>query len=118
MDEEQVKCEKTVDGAENGGSNNPKADDAQKESYMEERKAEKEQIESFRSICKTIVALLFVVSLIFSIYYLSFYTMIGVGMIIVSVLTVVLLEKLIDIICNLFVDVKAIRVLLWEINHK
>ena len=44
MDEEQVKCEQTVDGAENGGSNNPKADDAQKESYMEERKAEKEQI--------------------------------------------------------------------------
>ena len=119
MDEKSTKYEKTTAGAENGGSNDPKVDEAERtNAYIEERKNEKKQIESFRVICKTIVAILFIVSLIFGVYCLSLETVIGVGIIVVSVLLVALFERLIDVVCNLFVDVKAIRVLLWEQKHK
>ena len=118
MKQEQNNLDETVDEAKTDGTIDLEADIDEQVRYMEERNAEKAQIESFRSICKAIVAILFVFALIGGIFLLQIHEMLGVSVIAGSVLLTVLIEKLIDIICNLFVDVKAIRIQLWESNHK
>ncbi|MBO4283588.1 MAG: hypothetical protein J5958_03090 [Clostridia bacterium] len=109
MDQMNDKSEKSVNGIEtiDNGEN-------QDNNYLDERKEEAKQINSFRSICRALVAILFLVEFIGGFALLSVEVFFGVCVIVVSVLCVVIAEKFIDVICNFFLDVKAIRVNLWE----
>ena len=119
MDEERINLDETADVVEISKTNEQNAEkDAEAQEYMDERNAEKKQIDSFRSICRAIVAILAVFSIIGGVFLIDVKTSLGVWVIIVSVLIAALLEKLIDIVCNFFIDVKEIRIQLWKNSQK
>ena len=116
MDEEKKNLDEITDEVETNEQNAEIDEDAQQ--YMDERNEEKKQIESYRSICRAIVAILFVIAFIGEMILAMEQPFLGVVLILASVLITVLLEKEIDIVCNLFIDVKAIRIQLWKNSQK
>lgn len=70
--------------------------------YMEERTEEKNQILSFRSLCRGIVAVMFAFALIAGFYLISVDVFTGICVIVPAILFAILFEKLIDVVCGCF----------------